>query len=152
MSREKRWGLDKKTPFFVHTLFYGKPMCATEGFDNPSALFLQGCFTAVQNTTPCVAPFLDGIVATVSQAVYRVRAIRYRKSAVLFIDDLLARHACTRQVTPSTRRDRCGKTMNNELAAIAQRVELRGVQARLIHSKYLGDSKLIVTMTLSKAA
>jgi hypothetical protein len=36
------------------------------------------------------------------------------------------------------------KAINNELTAIAQRVKPLGVQTRLIRSKDLGDTKLIV--------
>lgn len=43
-----------------------------------------------------------------------------------------------------TPRDEALQAINQELAAIAQRVEPLGVQARLIRSKDLGDTKLIV--------
>lgn len=43
-----------------------------------------------------------------------------------------------------TQRDEALRAINNELSAIAQRVELLGVQTRLIRSKDLGDTKLIV--------
>ncbi|MBN9425157.1 MAG: nucleotidyl transferase AbiEii/AbiGii toxin family protein, partial [Burkholderiales bacterium] len=42
-----------------------------------------------------------------------------------------------------TPRDEALQAINQELAAIAQRVERLGVQTRLIHSKDLGDTKLI---------
>jgi len=42
-----------------------------------------------------------------------------------------------------TPRDQALEDINQELAAIAQRVERLGVQARLIRSKDLGDTKLI---------
>ncbi|MBE1183433.1 nucleotidyl transferase AbiEii/AbiGii toxin family protein, partial [Escherichia coli] len=40
-------------------------------------------------------------------------------------------------------RDEALMAINEELAAIAQRVEPLGIQARLIRSKELGDTKLI---------
>jgi hypothetical protein len=43
-----------------------------------------------------------------------------------------------------TQRDEALKAVNNELAAIAQRLEPLGVQTRLIRSKDQGDTKLIV--------
>ncbi len=43
-----------------------------------------------------------------------------------------------------TQRDEALKAINDELAAIAQRVEPLGVQTRLIRSKDLSDTKLIV--------
>lgn len=42
-----------------------------------------------------------------------------------------------------TPRDQALQAINQELAAIAQRVEHLGVQTRLIRSKDLGDTKLI---------
>lgn len=41
-------------------------------------------------------------------------------------------------------RDQALQAINQELAAIAQRVERLGVQSRLIRSKDLGDTKLVV--------
>src|SRR5690554_7759930 len=43
-----------------------------------------------------------------------------------------------------TQRDEALKAINNELAAIARRVEPLGAQTRLIRSQDLGDTKLIV--------
>lgn len=43
-----------------------------------------------------------------------------------------------------TQRDEALKAINKELAAIGQRVEPLGIQTRLIRSKDLGDTKLIV--------
>ncbi len=43
-----------------------------------------------------------------------------------------------------TQRDEALKAINDELAAIAQPVELLGIQTRLIRSKDLSDTKLIV--------
>ncbi len=42
-----------------------------------------------------------------------------------------------------TPRDQALQAINQELAAIAQRVERLGVQTRLVRSKDLGDTKLI---------
>src|SRR5690606_40358205 len=49
-----------------------------------------------------------------------------------------------------TPRDQALQDINQELAAIAQRVERLGVQTRLIRSKDLGDTKLIAENEVSQ--
>lgn len=49
-----------------------------------------------------------------------------------------------------TPRDEALQTINQELAAIAQRVERLGVQTRLVRSKDLGDTKMIAENEMSQ--